>query len=76
MTSSFLSAASFAAAIPAGPEPTTRISQKSFACSYVSGSGKRETLPIPAAFLINFSKNIHTAVPFPHSKGGIPINVL
>ena len=41
--------------IPDGPEPTTKTSQKSFACSYLSGSGSLEEDPIPAAFLIKCS---------------------
>ena len=76
MTSNFLSAASCAAAMPAGPEPTTTTSQKSFACSYLSGSGNREATPMPAALRINFSYNIQILVPLPHSNGGIPMNVL
>ena len=37
---------------PEGPEPATKTSQYSYLCSYLSGSGRRETAPKPAVFLI------------------------
>ena len=48
-------AAAKALEIPEGPEPTTRISQCSYRCSYRSGSGSKGAFPIPAAFLIKGS---------------------
>ena len=44
-----------AAATPEGPEPTT-ITSKIMSMFVRIRSGNREALPIPAAFLINFSK--------------------
>ena len=40
---------------PEGPEPTTKISQYSNLCSYLSGSGFNGATPKPAAFLITGS---------------------
>jgi len=37
---------------PEGPEPTTKISQCSNLCSYLSGSGFNGAIPSPAALLI------------------------
>ena len=45
-------AAARALASPDGPEPTTKISQYSNLCSYLSGSGFNGATPKPAAFLI------------------------
>ena len=37
---------------PDGPEPTTNMSQYSYLCSYLSGSGFNGATPRPAALLI------------------------